>query len=393
MSSIRAELERYGFLLPDFGNSNLSVLKEIRKGSGRHIGRRKKMVFLLVDGLGYETVVKISKHSDAIRKLIDRSSLEKGSTIFPSFTPSVIISLNSGMSVSGHGIIGDVFSKELGTIINPFSRPWFPNEEEVEGKAPRIIPNPDLLSDIDKKYRMLYLQVDSICRKEKDTPFFKKLKVMEHSGNEDLFVHIKREVKKSDFGFLYAYTNMIDHFSHAYSKNSEETERLAMRIFNDIMYVEKDLVDSGYELVLTADHGQIVYRNKDVNTIRWNDKFASFLDMPAFGNGRSLFLRVADKKLKQFEDYFEKNYAEKAVLFDTDEILKSGILGNDKPSDFARFSFGNKVMIARGNNVFRYFSYGREWKNPENIIRGEFEGTHGGMSPEEMEVPIMVIGN
>jgi hypothetical protein len=32
----------------------------------------------------------------------------------------VIISLNSGMYVSEHGITGDFFSKDYGTMINPF---------------------------------------------------------------------------------------------------------------------------------------------------------------------------------------------------------------------------------------------------------------------------------
>ena len=392
MPSIISELEEAGFKIPDFRNSNLSLMKEFADGHGRHLKSGKKRAILVIDGLGYDTLEKAAKSDGKLSDFIERNTLEKASTIFPSFTPSVIISLNSGKHVSEHGIIGDFFSKDYGTMINPFRLSWMPSEEEIKGLAPMLMPRPALLEKIRSNGGFVYLMRDQVLEKELRSDFCRSVRYVPHTGNEDLFVGMEALLKKGDFDFIYAYTDALDHFSHRYSKSGNETVRLVSRLFRDIMGLEEKLRKSDTELFIFSDHGQIVADSRLKTNVWWNDELMRFLEMPAFGNGRSFSMKIADGKEKGFEDYFERKYSKKAVLFDTDELIKAGIFGSKRVSEFARYNLADKTGIALGNNTFSFNDYNRSKGKATNPRMSENKGTHGGMSPEEMEIPILKIG-
>ncbi|MEM0154359.1 MAG: alkaline phosphatase family protein [Methanothrix sp.] len=391
MPSVVSELEGMGFKIPDFRNSNFSLMNEFAEGRGRHLEKGKKRVALLIDGLGYDTLEKAAKSDKKLSDFIGRNTLEKASTIFPSFTPSVIISLNSGKYVSEHGITGDFFSKDYGTMINPFRISWMPSSDELKGLAPRIMPRPAILEKIQSKGRFVYAMRDQVLEKERHSDFGSKVRYIPHTGNEDLFVGIENLLKKGDFDFIYAYTDELDHFSHKYSKSGNETTRLVSRLFRDIMELEEKLKKSNAELFIFSDHGQIVTESKLRNNVWWDDKFMEFLEMPVFGNARSFNMKIADGKEKSFEDYFERKYSKKAALFDTDELIKAGIFGSKKASEFARYNLADKTGITLGNNVFSFNDYNKSKEKVANPYISENLGTHGGMSPEEMEIPVLII--
>jgi len=392
LPSIISELEETGFRIPDFRNSNLSLMKEFAEGRGRHLKSGKKRVVLIIDGLGYDTLEKAAKSDKKLSDFIGRNSLEKASTMFPSFTPSVIISLNSGKYVSEHGIVGDFFSKDYGTMINPFRLSWMPSSDEIKGLAPMLMPRPSLLERIRLKKRFVYLMRDQVLEKEMRSAFCSGVRYVPHTGNEDLFVGIEALLKKGDFDFAYAYTDALDHFSHRYSKSGNETVRLVARLFRDIMELEEKLRKSNTELFIFSDHGQIVVDSRLKTNVWWDDELMKFLEMPVFGNGRSFNMKISDGKEKGFEDYFERKYSKKAVLFDTDELIKAGIFGSKNVSEFARYNLADKTGIALGNNTFSFNDYNRSKGKASNPRMSENRGTHGGMSPEEMEIPILKVG-
>jgi predicted AlkP superfamily pyrophosphatase or phosphodiesterase len=392
MPSITSELKEMDFCLPDFKNSNLSLMNEFARNKGRHIKRGKKRVILIVDGLGYDTLEKAAEKDAQISRFIERNTLEKISTVFPSYTPSVIISLNSGFEVVQHGIVGDFFSKEYEKMINPFKLSWMPSTDEVKGSAPRIMPRPAILESISKRGGFVYAMRDNVLDKELRSDFVSKANFIAHTGNEDLFVGIEELLRSGNFEFIYAYTDALDHFSHRYSKGGEETVRLTARLLRDIMGLEDKLKKADVELFVFSDHGQIVMTKDSREKILWNDKFMDFLEMPVFGNTRGFFMKLADGKEKAFEDYFEKKYSKKAALFDTEELIKAGIFGSKKPSEFARYNLADKTGITKGNNSFSFTSYESEKFRSRNPYISENKGTHGGMSREEMEIPLLRIG-
>ena len=392
LPSIVSELEESGFRIPDFKNSNLSLMKEFAEGKGKHLKSGKKKAVLIIDGLGYDTLDKAAKSDKKLSEFIGRNTLEKASTIFPSFTPSVIISLNSGKYVSEHGITGDFFSKDYGTMINPFRLSWMPSSDEIDGLAPMLMPRPSVLERIRSMGRFAYLMRDQVLEKEMRSDFCKGLRYVPHTGNEDLFVGMESLLKKGDFDFMYAYTDALDHFSHRYSKSGGETVRLVARLFRDIMELEEKLRKSDTELFIFSDHGQIVVDKKLKTNVMWNDELMKFLEMPVFGNGRSFSMKIVDGKEKGFEDYFERKYSKKAALFDTEELVKAGIFGSKKLSEFARYNLADKTGIALGNNTFSFNDYNRSRGKAANPRISENMGTHGGMNPEEIEIPILRIG-
>ena len=393
MAAIVSELNDMGFCLPNFKNSNFSFMKGLAAGKDKRLSNGKRKAVLIIDGLGYDTLKRAIDNDKQLSDFVDRNHMEKISTIFPSFTPSVMISMDTGLDVGQHGIIGDFFSKFLGSVVNPFKLSWFPSTEEIKGNAPKIMPEPFTLEKLKRRYGgFVYMMRENVLGKEIKSDFVKNVEVVPHTGNEDLFVHIERELKNKRTDFIYAYTDALDHFSHAYSKNGKETIRLVDRLFRDIMRLEDSLKKSNTELFIFSDHGQIVRGNNDDISIGWKDSLMGMLQMPVLGNGRSFAMRIEDGKIKKVEDYFAKKYNKNVAIFDSKELIDAGIFGERNVSDFARYNFGDRIGIAKGNTSFSFVSYNTEVYKSQNPSIRRNSGTHGGMSKEEMEIPLLRIG-
>jgi len=92
-------LKKEGLVVPDFKNSNMEVVRQLAEGKGRFTGQKSKKIFLLIDGLGYNFLMELMKKSPEFSNILKDAEINKATTIFPSFTITVISSLDSGLTV------------------------------------------------------------------------------------------------------------------------------------------------------------------------------------------------------------------------------------------------------------------------------------------------------
>jgi predicted AlkP superfamily pyrophosphatase or phosphodiesterase len=377
---LTSELMDNGFVLPEYGNSNLSVIKGIASGRKGIVGAGEKTIFLVVDGLGYNLVEDMLNGPNA--SLVNQAHMEKISTLFPSTTVLILNSLESGLTPAEHGLIGwDVYYKEFGVVITPyrdsiaFSRRASLSQEGMAS----VLAKPTILEKAAHKGSISIVYPDDI----------KNIRTIENSRNvsyhtsADLMVKLKKIVEKGDEWFVYAYYPSIDHLEHKNGYSSESVKQGVLSLFRDLNQIlASHLKKSGYNLVITSDHGQIEAKKKII--IKSGDEIMRYISMPPWGDSRVMCLSALPGKEDSLTRFFERKYGNDALLVESDSLIHSGIFGKRAVSDRLRHRFGTHMILMKDNGIIKY-QYPLE--KPRKF---DNRGFHSGMSELEMKIPLLV---
>jgi predicted AlkP superfamily pyrophosphatase or phosphodiesterase len=373
-----------GFTLPDYQNSNLSVLKGIVDGRGSRTGDKAKKIFLIVDGLGYNLVRNLLVDC-AANPLLTGSRLEKISTVYPSTTVSAITSFETGLTPAEHGMVGwDVYSREHGMVLTPFrNSPTISRKFSLyEAGIRTIIPDPKLIGRAAEKGKVLIL-----TEKQINTFNFSNMRnctCESYAVKHDMLVKLRDAVSKGKYDFIYVYHSLIDSLEHAYGPSSEAVRHGVSSLFAEMSRVLLPaLGKSDYNLVITADHGQVDTRK--LITINGKSEIMNYLSGPPWGDARIRYMNAAHGMDDALKKHFERKYGDEFLIIDSDSAIRSGIFGKKKISDALRYRFGTHLAIAKGNDAIDYV-YPYWTPHKEHFKRG----THSGLSAGEMEVPLIV---
>lgn len=387
MKTLAATFKENGFVFPDYDNSNLSVLKDVVAERSTRTGDKKKKIFLVVDGLGFNLIeelvdnrrwdllggVKISEGGARISKI---------STVFPSTTTCAMNSMESGRFPAEHGIIGwDVYHKELGVVITPYrDAPAFSKTARLSADGiESVLPKPALLEKAAAKGRIGIVFPEGIM-------VGKDIERAEHVNYytvTDMFVQLKRMVRKGDEWFIYAYWEGIDHLEHKYGYTTESVKQGVIMMFSEMQRILlPELRKSDYNLIITADHGQLEAKKRI--KIKSTDEIMRYLHAPPWGDSRTMCMDVYHDKEREFERFFEKTYGRDAVLVKSDDLIATGIFGKKTVGEDVRGRFGTHISLMKRDRSMKYEYPVRKSDHPEML------GVHSGLSKEEMEIPLIV---
>ncbi|ASI13858.1 type I phosphodiesterase/nucleotide pyrophosphatase [Candidatus Mancarchaeum acidiphilum] len=394
MHSIKSDLIDNGFIFPDYKNSSMELAKEVADGHGKMIGGKRKRRFLLfIDGFGYDLLKSAISNSRQLKRLPSEMQMGKISTVFPSFTPTVFTSIDSGKTPAEHGIIGSPIPiREYGMMKDILTLPWSPSVEEVSGKseAEPLFPNLDTLLRMGSRGDFIYMQFERVTNKNSQTYLYSKINYTDYISFDDLLYQSIDIAESDQYNLAYTYIPDIDHAQHEYTKDSRRV--LSITTFIMEMIMEKllpKLKDNGWELLISSDHGQVSSRHEDINRFDAKTNILKYLRSPPWGTDRSIFFDAAEGMGEKFEKGFEKEFGKNFILYDSSEAIKSGLFGSTKVSDSLRYRFGTHMAIPKGKNIF-YYKYpgGREYPGGKEWVSGS-SGHHGGLSKEEMEIPLL----
>ena len=213
----------------------------------------------------------------------------------------------------------------------------------------------------------------------------------------EALVQLAKRLKAQEAPSYYLlYLSTIDSLCHTYGPDSPEVEA---EIDTFLVSMERLLLDrlaGKYPralLMLTADHGMTainpattVYLNQHDSLRRLRPLLSTNLHgeplVPA-GSARDLFLHVKPAALDDAEDLLRRALSSHAMIVRTSELIKDGFFGpaNERISQSFLERVGNLVLLPyKGESVY--------WHE-----RGRFEqrffGHHGGLTRDEMEIPLL----
>jgi hypothetical protein len=379
--------------LPDYkGNSIVNLMSSLGNAMGyRHrypelsslrsneISDSRNIILIIIDGLGYHF----------LKERKDDSFLKKGlqarmTSVFPSTTASAVPVFLTGEAPQQHGLTGwYMLLREVGAVATIL--PYTSRTGGVSlGKLKDLrysFSEKSFPSKINR--RNSYIQPIKI----KDTTF--TLATSENSkrngySNLNGFIRqIKKSItKKGKRNYIYAYYPGLDSVGHHFGMSSPEANKEFMEVDKAIQLLIKRLEGSNSTVIITGDHGQ---KDTTRNRIIWlhkHPKLKDCLSIPLCGEPRVSYCYVHPHKVKDFKYYVRNKMSHICIMHKSENIIKKGYFGLYKPHPELKHRVGDFVLIMKENYVLRDKKPG---KKAEALI-----GNHGGISKQEMFVPLII---
>ena len=129
----------------------------------------------------------------------------------------------------------------------------------------------------------------------------------------------------------------------------------------------------------------IFSKKEELIKLKNHPKLEEALALPLCGEARAAICYVRPSKVREFEKYVKNNLSRFCTLHKSEELVRKGLFGpaNMKPSKKLYERAGDYVLIMKDRYLLKDYL--------PNEKTGFQKGNHGGLSREEMIVPVIVI--
>lgn len=356
---------------------------EIPALSSKELKKFKNIVLIVIDGLGYNYLKK-QKNSFLLENL--NSSM---TSTFLSTTACANTAFLVGYPPQQHALTGwDINLKEIGAIttILPFF-PMFGGEPLAESGFEM-----NKIMDIKSFHKGFKGKCFTLIDKNiAYSPFSnyvsKDTKIIPTQTYKNTFTKLKKLIKKKSLKkrFIHIYVPELDHFAHKEGVGSKEVKKIFLDLDKRIKNLAKSVKRTNTKLIVVADHGLI---DSTKTTEIWVENIKGLKDcltIPLTGEARVRNCYVRPRKVKDFEKIVKTKMSKYCWCFKGEKLIKDNLYGLGKPNKRLFDRVGDYVLIMKKNYILR-----DKLANYEKP-KGPHKGHHGGVSSDEMIVPLILI--
>lgn len=382
---------------PAFGSAPLAA--EI---CGSFPGPYRRVVLLLVDGLGLELFQELVKADPKAypglavwQDLLPRSTLGALTSISPSTTASAITTLWTGRSPAEHGVAGyELFLKEYGVIANMIKHNVASlNDEHGSLRRAGFQPETALHHPVLGNHlafsgvqTQAYQHV-SIARSGLSVMLLQGANTVPYYNTSDLWVSVSNFLQNSrdQQQYIYIYWGELDELSHRFGPQDERIRRefdsFSLQLAR-FLHELKQTSQGDTLFIMTADHGQIATPRVQNYDLKNHPQLVSWLTLQPTGERRFAYLFVHPHCEVRLHDYVENTWHGMFRLYSSEQVRNAGLLGSGTPDPRLKDRMGDWVLIPREDAYWW-------WSDRENNMLGR----HGGLSPQEMLVPFLLLAS
>jgi predicted AlkP superfamily pyrophosphatase or phosphodiesterase len=363
--------------------------------------RYDAVVLFLIDAFGWRFFDKF-QDTPFLQQITRTGTVTKLTSQFPSTTAAHITTIHTGMPVGEHGIFEwYYYEPTLDHVIAPllYSFAGTPQRDTLKPAGARA----SLLFPKTNLYRPLRKQGVSttIFQQREYTPstysdvVFRGAKAIGYRTLPEALVNLAEKLSAVEHpAYSFLYFDRIDAIAHEYGP---ESAQVTAEILIFLMTMEriflKALAGNRKKILflLTADHGQVeidpqntIYLNRDP-AFAGVEKFLKTnrtgeLIVPA-GSARDFFLYIKEELLDEAQAFLTSRLDGKAEVRKVAELTEAGYFGKViSPVFLGRI--GDLVILPyRGDSI---------WWFEKNRFENRFNGHHGGLTREEMEIPLIM---
>lgn len=343
-----------------------------------NLGDSKNVVLLIIDGLGYNYLKSIGKKTTLCKHV--KSAM---STVFLPSTGSAVSSFFTGLPPQQHAITGWwVYLREFGLVsrILPFVNTI--DSKLLGTNISNAITTENLFTEINREYYIL--QHEEIV----DSTFSKHMSgSAKRSGFLDfpgLLRNIKETIESSSSKkYIYSYYGELDAVSHMLGVNSPESKEHLDEL--DIMLSDfaESLQGSNTTIIITGDHGFNDVPLENVIYTRDYPQFQEYLILPPCGDTRTAFCYVRPSRVDDFHRFYEEKLSEVSELYRSNDLVEDNWFGLFEPHPELHSRVGDYTLVFKEGNAIMNCFPGLE----PPVLRGH----HGGLSEDELFVPLVIL--
>lgn len=381
--------------LPDYrGGSLVNLMASIAAACGagasypplsgldaETLAQARNIVLILIDGLGYRHLVRAGG-GGALRRHL------KGpmTSVFPPTTASAITTLYTGVAPQQHGLTGwFTYFREVGSVLAvlPFRNRHGGGSLKAMGIEPaRLFSAPPLIDTLARPSWVISHQ--SIVDSDYNLFHSGRAARVGYDNIRHFFQSIEQTVKASgERKYVYAYYPELDGLAHTFGVSSPQVASLLAKI--DALFEEFLAAMAGTEtvIVVTADHGFVDVKPEETLELDAFPQLAETLVLPLCGESRATYCYVHPEKTRQFEDCARELLAPYADLYRSAELIERGWFGLGPPHPRLAERIGHYTLVMKEHYLLK------DWVLGER--RHVHLGAHGGVSADEMLVPLIVV--
>lgn len=348
--------------------------------------RVRRIVLLVVDGLGWDQLAWAAEAGvvPTLRSLGDQGGLVELRSTVPSTTAAALLSLSTGRTPLEHGYLGyrlyleegDVIADMLTTTVAGEGTPL--DRLGLEGEA--LGGGPTLLDGA----RNHGWEAFAVTRRRfLPTAFTRTLyrggRLVGYTNLGEMARTVRRLGQRPGPGLVLAYWDGVDHACHRQGRTSDAFAR-AMGALDRA--VAEEWTSTGLSdtlLLVTSDHGHIDCPPERIVELTEVPAVADELARPAVGEARLPYLFAREGRSHHLLDALEDALEYAATPLPAPEAVDRGFFGPPTARAWAR-RLGDVVLIPKEDYCFTHAAL----PGPEGFV-----GRHGGLSPQEMRIPLL----
>jgi arylsulfatase A-like enzyme len=340
----------------------------------------RNVVLIVLDALGHGYLTRNAPASALARHLVGRMT-----SVFPATTATAITTFLTGDAPQQHGLTGwHMYLRELGVVATvlpfrpryggpPFSQAGIsaaalfghvPVFDRMAVAAYAVAPERIVDSDFNAAHRGSARRRSFRTLKE----FFQAVAGCLREGAERKYV--------------YAYYPELDSLAHDHGPSSRAVAAHFAEVDAAFEHFLTHIRGSDTLVIVTADHGMIESDASCVIELEQHPELAGMLRLPLCGERRVAYCYVHPDRRTEFERYVSLRLGDYAELFPSARLIAESYFGIGTPHPRLAERIGDYTLIMKKNYQIK------DWLLGES--RHVHLGVHGGLSDEEMYVPLVV---
>jgi hypothetical protein len=412
--ALRERLRAHGFQLPDYDGAGLvniaSTVLELCGARGladppplRGVepalleGVRSVLV-VLCDGLGSDQLRRLALSGDVpfLARILDRAArhdaaqLIEATTIFPSTTAAAVTTLQTARTPQEHGNIAYfLWLEEFATVAQMLR--WGPAAQRRGSFFDDRTIDPRTFAKVPSIHKAIrehggrsYIVEPEIFRNEAMTRMHAaEATYVGYLLPSTMGVRVRQllDGRAEDDSplYIYAYWAGVDTVAHWYGPRGPEHAAEAALLDRDLERSFGDRAAGDTLVILTADHGHASVDPGRLVDLEADTELRALLRNPIAGEPRVVFLHT--DRAAEVKAYLEQTYPGAFFLIDREEALAAGLFGRGDPALVRRRVGEVLAMLSddRGATVVRV--------DGQAVLH---RGSHGGMTPDEMRIPVLL---
>ena len=344
------------------------------------LGTARNIVLLVIDGLGYDYLLRHGAGGALHRHLHSRLT-----SVFPSTTASAVTTYLSGLAPQQHALTGwHMYFSELDAIaavlpLRPRGAGLF---DALPGALPlQLFGHAPFVDRIARRATIVSPQ--SIAGSDFNLYHSGRAAVRGYKTLTELFGQVEARLRASTApAYLYAYYAELDTLAHIHGVGSDQLAAqfaLLDAAFGNFLAA---IADTDTVVLACADHGFIDSPPERQIELAQHPELAATLARPLCGERRVVYCYVKPDKETRFVDYVQDVLGECADLFSGSELIAQGWFGPGEADPRLAARIGDYVLLMRENWTLR------DWVEGEK--RYNQLGVHAGVSADEMHVPLIL---
>lgn len=347
---------------------------------------RRKIQLLLLDGLGWLNLEE-ARDRPVVDALVRAAQRWPITTVFPSTTTAALSSYLSALPPSQHGVIGfSMYFPEYQRTFNMLNLHSL-GDDRIDLLSLGFVPedyigHPTVL----KRLRDAGVLAGGFV---KDLYAFNGLSRLTYHDCEpyaflapgDLISMTVDQLSTPLPVFQFVYWSHLDTIAHTYGPRSDAYRNELQMLATVILQQLRPRLDDDTALVICADHGHLEGAGDPVIDLTdLTDLTQLFRAAPA---GEGLVQHIFLQPGTETRARRALQAVEELTILTREELLRLELLGGPPWHPGLLDRIGDLILLPHGSRRFLY----QYQRRPRTFMNGR----HGGMTPEQMVVPLMVL--